>query len=74
MTHDLLARKINPQNVKDLLDDTNPEPIKKVRIYDDPGEVVRTRNKLKRQRTNEIYTDEYFSQFHSNKIDSDKVA
>lgn len=67
----LQMKKINPQTVKELLNQYQPEkqenvqPIsKKVRIYDDPGEVIRTRNKLKRQRTNEIYTDEYFEKFH----------
>ena len=71
MTHDLLAIKLNPNHVKELLqetsDNTNSPYQRKIRIYDDPGEVARARNKMRRQRTNEIFTDEYFAQFHGQK-------
>lgn len=67
MTYDLLAKRINPEHVKELLQDTNENSPKKIRIWDDPGEVARKRNKMKRERTNQIYTDDYFNQFHSNK-------
>jgi hypothetical protein len=65
MTYDLLAKRINPQHVKELLQDTNECSPKKIRIYDDPGEIARARNKMKRMETNKRFSDEYFSQFHS---------
>ena len=71
MTHDVLATKINPDKVKELLrrnNEIDSEPtIKKARIYDDPGEIVRYQNKLKRQKTNERFNDEYFATFHGGK-------
>jgi hypothetical protein len=67
MTYDLLAKRINPEHVKELLQDTNENTPQKIRIWDDPGEVARKRNKMKRERTNQIYTDDYFNQFHSSK-------
>ena len=66
--------KINPNNVKELLkkDNNNSQDqlesqSKKRRIWDDPGELQRYRNKMRRIRTNEIYNDEYFAKFHGNK-------
>ena len=65
MTHDVLATKINPDRVKELLDITSDQQSdKKVRIHDDPGELIRYKNKQARKRTNELYTDEYFKKFH----------
>ena len=68
MNQAILATKPNPENVKELLkrsynhnDDTT---IQKVRIYDDPGEIIRYKNKQARHRTNEVYTEEYFKNFH----------
>lgn len=61
--------KLNPQNVKELLQNTNPNesPISKKRIYDDPGEFIRTLNKKKRLETNKRFNDDYFNQFHPSK-------
>ena len=68
MTYDVLATKINPERVKELLDNTSHQQSdKKVRIYDDPGDIVRYQNKLKRKKTNERYNDEYFAKFHGGK-------
>jgi hypothetical protein len=39
----------------------------KVRIYDDPGEIIRYKNKQARQRTNERFNEEYFSQWGNKK-------
>lgn len=71
MNQAILATKPNPKNVKELLkqsynndDDTT---IHKVRIYDDPGEIIRYKNKMARKRTNELFNDEYFAKFHSKK-------
>lgn len=66
MNYAILSHKINPDNVKELLKNNGSHQDKK-RIWDDPGEVERMRNKLKRQRTNEIFNDEYFDKFHSKK-------
>ena len=70
MNYAILSHKLNPEHVKELLKANKEEMTssdKKIRIWDDPGEVERMRNKLKRQRTNEIYNDEYFDKFHSKK-------
>jgi len=68
MTNAILSKKINPLNVKELLEQTRnyqpEESPKKIRIWDDPGEIQRHLNKMKRARTNEIYNDEYFKKFH----------
>ncbi len=71
MNQAILATKPNPKNVKELLkqsynndDDTTNH---KVRIYDDPGEIIRYKNKQARQRTNERFNEEYFSQWGNKK-------
>lgn len=68
MGKDLLNKKINPNNVKELLKqnqiqtDNNTSP-KKIRIHDDPGEYIRLKNRLARERTNQIYNKAYFDKF-----------
>ena len=70
MGKDLLNKKINPNNVKELLkqyqcdelNKQNNQP-KKIRIYDDPGEYERYKNILARERTNQIYNKAYFDKF-----------
>ncbi len=65
MTHDVLAKKVNPERVKELLELTSDQHCnKKVRIHDDPGELIRYKNKQARLRTNELYNEEYFKKFH----------
>lgn len=72
MNQAILATKPNPENVKELLRQTyhnnnDNNSIQKVRIYDDPGEIIRYKNKLARQRTNERFNEEYFSQWGNKK-------
>jgi hypothetical protein len=71
--------KINPNNVKELLkkdnnqDHQSNQP-KKKNIWDDIGDLQRYRNKMRRIRTNEIYNDEYFAQFHGGKKKDEQIV
>ena len=67
----ILNHTPNLDNVKELVKKTsncnieeNDNVKKKIRIHDDPGELIRYKNKQARKRTNELYTDEYFKKFH----------
>ena len=71
MNQAILATKPNHKNVKELLKQSfnnNDDNTKKVRIYDDPGELIRYQNYQKRMQTNQRFNDEYFSKFHTKPV------